>query len=143
MTGLLVVAASLVFGASAFAGSVPGEVFTVVSTDGDGFRYRAVFSHDVQNEIAGNLVVEKIKMPGAAGGSYGRVWSKPVQFDKIDGLKADYAKLEFESLSVCCRVDGMKWEKNNVLKFQVSVGRKMRSCVTTDVSGGEFSVTCK
>ena len=144
---------SIIVGLVAFAdvGDLPASTRTVVSTDSPytptaadkhNYRYRAVFSQDVHNEVPGTLRIEKIQLPDAIGSPYKMSWTQEVDLSKIKTVAKKYKSLPFESAIGCCNYSDIRWEAYR-LKFNVLVAGKKFSCLSTDVSKSELSVDCK
>lgn len=137
--------------ASAEVGDLSASTKTVVSTDSPytptaadkhNYRYRAVFSQDVHNEVPGTLRIEKVQLPDSEGSPYKMTWTQTVDLSKIKAVAEKYKSLSFESAIGCCDYSDIRWD-SYLLKFNVLVAGKKFSCASTDASKGEPTVECK
>lgn len=142
-----------IFSSSAFSdvGNLPANTKTVVSIDSPyiptgvdkhNYRYRAVFSQDVHNEVPGTLRVEKIQLPDAVGSPYKMVWSQIIDISKVKTIAEKIKSLPFESAIGCCDFIDIGWDSYR-LKFNVVVADKKFNCTSADASKGAPLVECK
>jgi hypothetical protein len=143
-----VIVSSVAFGD---VGDLSANTRTVVSTDSPytptaadkhNYRYRAVFSQDVHNEVPGTLRIEKVQLPDSEGSPYKMAWTQTVDLTKIKTVAEKYKSLPFESAIGCCDYFDLRWDAYR-LKFNVSVAGKKFACTSTDASKSEPAVECK
>lgn len=137
--------------AIADVGDLSASTKTVVSTDSPytptaadkhNYRYRAILSQDVHNEVPGTLRIEKVQLPDSKGSPHKMVWTQTFDLSRIKTVTEKYKSLPFESAIGCCDYSDIRWDAYR-LTFNVSVAGKKFSCLSTDVSESEPTVECK